>query len=157
MWKIIIRTAGTILSIILLINVGIYYYKMFVPSTLACNDSSIVSKVTNMLNSSEIMSELEFKVTALNDVQESLYDKDRKTSLCTANATLSNGKSSPIEFRIVDQGKKYDLKVQFTGIAQLILEQLTENLAELGEDDEEEEDEEDDEASEVDDEEDNDE
>lgn len=137
MWKIIIRTAGTILSIILLINVGRYYYKMFVPSTLACNDSSIVSKVTNMLNSSEIMSELEFKVTALNDVQESLYDKGRKTSLCTANATLSNGKSSPVEFRIVDQGKKYDLKVQFTGIAQLILEQLTENLAELGEDDEE--------------------
>lgn len=154
MWKIIIRTAGTILSIILLINVGRYYYKMFVPSTLACNDSSIVSKVTNMLNSSEIMSELEFKVTALNDVQESLYDKGRKTSLCTANATLSNGKSSPVEFRIVDQGKKYDLKVQFTGIAQLILEQLTENLAELGEDDEEEKD---DEASEVDDEEENDE
>lgn len=154
MWKIIIRTAGTILSIILLINVGRYYYKMFVPSTLACNDSSIVSKVTNMLNSSEIMSELEFKVTALNDVQESLYDKGRKISLCTANATLSNGKSSPVEFRIVDQGKKYDLKVQFTGIAQLILEQLTENLAELGEDDEEEKD---DEASEVDDEEENDE
>lgn len=154
MLKIIIRTAGTILSIILLINVGRYYYKMFVPSTLACNDSSIVSKVTNMLNSSEIMSELEFKVTALNDVQESLYDKGRKTSLCTANATLSNGKSSPVEFRIVDQGKKYDLKVQFTGIAQLILEQLTENLAELGEDDEEEKD---DEASEVDDEEENDE
>lgn len=139
MWKIIIRTAGTILSIILLINVGRYYYKMFVHSNLACNDAGIVSKITDMLTSSEVMSELGLKVTALNNVEESLYDRGRKTTLCTANAALSNSKSSSVEFRIIDQGKKYELEAQFTGmgIPQLIFEQLAEDLVESDEDDEE--------------------
>lgn len=136
----------------------VYYFEA---SNFTCSDASIVSKITDMLNSSEIISELKLKVTALNDVQESLYDIGRKTALCTANAALSNGKSSSIEFRIVDQGKEYDLEAQFTGIdiPQLIFEQLTEDFAEslteLGEDNKE--DEEDNEVDDENDEEENDE
>lgn len=117
MWKIIKETAGVLVTILILFNIARYYWQFYNPT---CTNKDTTTNIIEVLDSIDLMRELGLKVTILNDIQETSYDRNRKELSCMANAHLSNGKITPVSFKVTSKKDMLYFEAEFTEAEKLV-------------------------------------
>ncbi|MBQ7660020.1 MAG: hypothetical protein IJS26_04715 [Alphaproteobacteria bacterium] len=117
MWKIIKEIAGVLVTIVIIINVVKYYWEFYNPT---CTNKDTTTNIVEVLNSIDLIRELGLKVTVLNEIRETSYNRSKKELSCTANAHLSNGEITPISFKVTSKKDSLYYEAEFTGAEELV-------------------------------------
>lgn len=132
MWKFFVRTIVSVFSILILAGIGYFFYEAYMLKYPTCvSHASVITRVTDALNSTQLATEFGFKITRLQNVEESLYDRGRKTRLCVATAVLDNGKTTPVAFKIIGKNDSYHLEAEFTKVVDVVLDEVIKRWEEL--------------------------
>ena len=132
MWKIFVTTIGVVFSVLILTGVGYLSYDMYMTKYPTCDSHAVViAKVKDALNSTQLADEFGIKIVRLENIEESLYDRGRKTRLCYATAVLDNGKTTQVAFRIIGQKNSYHLEAEFTKVVDVVLDEVIKRWEEL--------------------------
>lgn len=132
MWKFFVRTIVSVFSILILAGIGYFFYEAYMLKYPTCvSHASVITRVTDALNSTQLVTEFGFKITRLQNVEESLYDRGRKTRLCVATAVLDNGKTTPVAFKIIGKNDSYHLEAEFTKVVDVVLDEVIKRWEEL--------------------------
>ena len=132
MWKFFVRTIVSVFSILILAGIGYFFYEAYMLKYPTCvSHASVITRVTDALNSTQLATEFGFKITRLQNVEESLYDRGKKTRLCVATAVLDNGKTTPVAFKIIGKNDSYHLEAEFTKVVDVVLDEVIKRWEEL--------------------------